>query len=277
MAVDRNAFKSRRAVLAAALGGLGALLAGALGRADEAEAAQGGNALIGVANTGTAETSFENTDGGEVSLKGIQASGIGVKGQSTDSTPSTFVGTSHRNGVFATVGSESGVFANTDEAGVYGFADLSDSSVGVVGHTNQGWGVIGIGAAGVAGFGAWGVFGSADTDQIGVYGNTGASPAPSVAGGIGVLARAESSSQLALSVVGRSQFSQSGRLTILSGKSSRTVSKPGVTPTSWIIATPQTNRSGVFVQAAVPGNGAFTVYLNKAVSGNTVVGYLVIN
>ena len=74
MAVDRNAFKSRRSVLAAALGGLGALLAGALGRADEAEAAQGGNALIGVANTGTAETSFENTDGGEVSLKGKMGS-----------------------------------------------------------------------------------------------------------------------------------------------------------------------------------------------------------
>jgi hypothetical protein len=277
MALDRNAFKSRRSVLAAALGGLGAMLAHALGRADETRAAQGGNALIGVANSGTAETSFENTDADEISLKGVHAHGTGVKAQSTDATPSTFEGTSHRNGLIATVGSESGIFANTDEAGVYGYADLSDSSAGVVGHTNQGWGVIGIGAAGVAGFGGWGVFGSAGTDQIGVYGNTGDSPAPAVAGGIGVLARAESLSQLALRVMGKTQFSQSGRVTILSGHSSRAVSKPGVTPSSWIVATPQTNRAGVFVQAAVPGNGTFTIYLNKAVSGNTLVGYLVIN
>jgi hypothetical protein len=287
MALENNAPKSRRSILAAGAGALSALVAGALGRPSEARAADGGNALIGAANTGSARTSFENQDAGEVSLAGIQTTGIGLSGQSstgtgawtasTDDTPSTFVATSHRNGLVATVGDTTDIFTNTDEAGVYGFADISDSSAGVVGHTNQGWGVIGIGAAGVAGFGSWAVFGSGGAGDIGVYGNTGSSAAPDVAGGIGVLARAESTSQLALKVLGKTQFSRSGRATVLAGHSSRAVTMAGVSAGSWIIATPQTNRAGVFVQSVVPGNGTFTIRLNKAVSGNTIVGYLVIN
>jgi hypothetical protein len=51
----------------------------------------------------------------------------------------------------------------------------------------------------------------------------------------------------------------------------------GVTASSYIIATAQTRRSGVFVQVVVPAAGKFTIYLNKVVSGTTYVGFLVIN
>jgi len=50
-----------------------------------------------------------------------------------------------------------------------------------------------------------------------------------------------------------------------------------VTTSSYIIATPQTNRAGLFVQAVVPAAGKFTIYLNKSVSATTYIGYLVIN
>jgi uncharacterized Ntn-hydrolase superfamily protein len=51
----------------------------------------------------------------------------------------------------------------------------------------------------------------------------------------------------------------------------------GVTTSSYIIATPQTNRAGVYVQSVVPASGKFTIYLNKAVTGTSYIGYLVIN
>jgi hypothetical protein len=52
---------------------------------------------------------------------------------------------------------------------------------------------------------------------------------------------------------------------------------PGVTASSYIIATLQTRRAGVYVHAVVPAAGSFTIYLNKTVTAATVVGYLVIN
>ena len=51
----------------------------------------------------------------------------------------------------------------------------------------------------------------------------------------------------------------------------------GVTGSSYIIATLQTRRAGVYVHAVVPAAGYFTIYLNKIVTGGTAVGYLVIN
>jgi hypothetical protein len=51
----------------------------------------------------------------------------------------------------------------------------------------------------------------------------------------------------------------------------------GVSTSSYVIATLQTRRIGVYVHAVVPGTGYFLIYLNKAVTANTYVGYLVIN
>jgi hypothetical protein len=51
----------------------------------------------------------------------------------------------------------------------------------------------------------------------------------------------------------------------------------GVTTSSYILATLQTRRAGVYVHAVVPAAGYFTIYLNKNVSAATYIGYLVIN
>jgi hypothetical protein len=201
----------------------------------------------------------------------------GARGDSTVSTPSAFSGPSNRSGVIGTMGDTTNIPQNTDEVGVYGYADASSASAGVVGVSHQGWGVIGVGAVGVLGYGSWGVLGDVGPTQIGVYGNTGADPAAVIPGGIGVLARAQSTAQLALRVLGRVQFSRSGRAQVTAGHSTKVITMAGVTAASYVIATPQNNRSGLFVQAVVPGAGQFTIYLNKAVSVTTYIGYLVIN
>jgi hypothetical protein len=47
----------------------------------------------------------------------------------------------------------------------------------------------------------------------------------------------------------------------------------GVTTASYILATPQTNRTGVFAQSVVPAAGSFTIRLNKTVAGTTHVRF----
>lgn len=314
MALDVEKPKTRRAILAAGLGGLGAVAAQALSHPSPADAVTNGNVQLGHGvidsdNDATSETRVNGTTDGQIVFSAIQAaSGVGLYGYSltgqgvkavgggtgtafwgqstdgpglnatsTDSAPSTFVGTSHRTGVIGTMGSQTNAATNTDETGVYGYADASNSSTGVVGHSHQGFGVFGVGAVGVAGAGSWGVLGDVAPTQIGVYGNSGASAAPIVGGGIGVLARAETPASLALKVLGRVQFSRSGRTYIAAGASSRVVALAGVTTASYVLATMATNRAGVYVQAVVTAAGQFTIYMNKVVAGTTYVSYLVIN
>jgi hypothetical protein len=102
---------------------------------------------------------------------------------------------------------------------------------------------------------------------VGVYGVSGI--------GIGVYAKADTGT--ALYVDGRARFRRSGRVYVPARSSHVTVTMSGVTTSSWVIATPQQNRTGVFVQAVVARTGSFTIYLSKTVSLRTLVGYLVIN
>jgi hypothetical protein len=173
-------------------------------------------------------------------------------------------------------------------AGAYGEASGADPTGvwGLGGDTSSGFstGVYGEGDTGVWGFGGWGVFGSSDATGTGVYGFSGASvpAAPAHVGvfgytdsGYAVYARAATGT--ALYVDGKARFRRSGRTYVSAGHSTRVITLAGVTTASYIIATPQTNRAGVFVQAVVPASGKFTIYLNKTVSATTYVGYLVIN
>src|SRR5207248_10156814 len=80
MSVDVKQPRSRRALLAGLAGAAGALATGAIHRLPVVRAADGGNALLGTANTSTIVTSFENTDASESSLKGYHgADGNGVE------------------------------------------------------------------------------------------------------------------------------------------------------------------------------------------------------
>ena len=93
--------------------------------------------------------------------------------------------------------------------------------------------------------------------------------------GVGVAA--SSTSGVALAVSGKVTMNRSGRKAIGAGKSSLKVTMAGITTSSYVVATLQTNRSGTWVQSAVPAAGSFTIYLNKAVTATTYVAFVVIN
>jgi hypothetical protein len=293
---------SRRAVLGAALGGAAAVAAQALAQPRSVAAATDDPALIGNANTGDATTSFENTDAGETSLAAVHAgsgaaleatsaTGAAVMAISTDATPSDgLTDPSHRNGVYAAVGDTSSASTVTDEAGVYGFADVSEGSVGVVGESFLGTGVIGFGDTGVVAFGpsqgllsigSWGVYATGDvgvvgdvgTGGVGVYGFAGSSQIPNPPTGIGVYARAGTNSQLALRVQGRAKFSRSGRVSV--GGATKTVSLAGVSAANtFVVATCQEDAAGVYVRSVVPANGSFKIHLSKKPSKAITVGWI---
>lgn len=134
-------------------------------------------------------------------------------------------------------------------------------------------GVVGVGAPAVIGFGDGlgppGQFGTA------IYGYAGAAP-PEPPNNVGVWAGADSTGY-ALQVSGRAKFSRSGRTSIASGKSSKVVLIPGLTSANLVIATLQTHRTGVYVAAAVPTTGKFTLYLNKTVTATTYFAWFVLN
>lgn len=93
--------------------------------------------------------------------------------------------------------------------------------------------------------------------------------------GVGV--RATSPTGTALLVSGKARFSRSGRIAVVAGKASVAKSLAGVIAGSIVLAVLQTNESGVWVRAAVPAAGKFTVIFNRTLATSAVVGYMVLN
>ncbi len=299
MAMDPVTPRTRRAVIGAALGGAAAVAATSLAGPLSARAATGDSALLGKANQADAPTGFENTTAGETEISvvathagagaGVQGSsvtGTGLRGISSDETPTPDPSIpSHKTGVFGAAGDASGASANTDETGVYGYADLSAYSTGIWGDSSVGSGVYGSGSTGVFGDGDWGVYGTGSTGVIGdagasgvgVYGYTGNNSIPAPSAGVGVYARAETTSQTALQVVGKVKFNRSARVSFTKTQTSKKITMTGVTSSSYVVATMQTNVSGLYVRSVVCGSGYFTIYLSKAAGKTAYVGYMVIN
>jgi len=290
MSVDPSAPRSRRAILASALGGLGAVVASRLIKPETVSANPGDAVLVDGTFSGAGSTTISSTATTGAAIDGSTADATGLKGSSTDNTPvPDFSVASNRTGVIGAAGAtdivEKEISANTDEVGVYGFSTTSANSSGVWGDSFDGTGVSGTGGTGVFGAGYYGVYafgrvavtGEGYYTETGVYGYSGALAAPLPPPGVGVQATAGSTSQIALNVTGKAKFSRSGRTYVATGQYARKITMAGVTASSYVIATLQTRRTGVYVHAVVPGTGYFYIYLNKAVTANTYVGYLVIN
>jgi hypothetical protein len=286
MSVETSTPRSRRAVLAAALGGLGAVIASRIATPDAAKAADGDPVHIGATNDGTTTTALASTGANAAfavtgvgqGVSGTTPDGTGLWGSSTDAVPvADFTLPGHRTGVVGLVGAGAGIANNTGETGVYGFSDVSDNSTGVWGDTASGYGVFGNGFVGVYGLGQLGVVGDVGATGTGVYGFAGTGLPPNPPAGVAVQATAGTPAQVALNVSGKAKFSRSGRTVIARGRSARRINMVGVTGSSYVIATLQTRRAGVYVHAVVPAAGYFTIYLNKIVTGGTAVGFLVIN
>jgi hypothetical protein len=120
MAIDPALPRSRRAILAAGLGGLAATALHAVGRPDVAAAANGDPVLAGQTVQETAATAIQNTAGG-TALQGI---------------------------------SDAATVAPTTKVGVHGYANQDANARGVFGNSPLGTGVYG---SSVSGFGLRGV------------------------------------------------------------------------------------------------------------------------
>jgi hypothetical protein len=142
---------SRRALLAGAIGGLGALAAAAIGRASGVRATNGDTVFVGGSFNETTVTAFTNTGGGN----GLYASSTGSYG--------VYGVSGSGSGVIGTASSGTGVQGNSTS--FYGVAGSSDTSYGVYGTSPNGFGVVGSSTDGTAIYGT-------STNDTGVYGAT---------------------------------------------------------------------------------------------------------
>src|SRR5262245_43834071 len=238
MAIDALVPRSRRAILAAGIGGLAASAAHALGRPAGALATDGQPILQGQTNTGTLSTvvAVANT----TALQGVTdaptGNNYGVRGRTTSTGGAGVVGQS-----VATSGLTYGVRgygASDFGAGVRGDAPLkgvegigtggSVSGVGVVGQsTSNGAGVIGFVGSGFQYQPKEGVHG--ESNDAGAYGTVGRSlHGTAVEGrtddGTAVHASASLPVGTALKVDGTARFSRSGKATVQAGQTSIIVS-----------------------------------------------------
>jgi hypothetical protein len=248
--------RSRRALLTAAAGAAGAIVASAalpLGvAAHDADDIQ-----AGTDNPTAAQTTVTNSAADGTALAGHATgtgAGYGVEGTAAGGA-----------GVFGwSVSAPAGFFTPdlTAYTGVFGSSPASPDGIGTgVWGDSEDIGVYGSGTWGVVGFGGVGVEGDANT----------------AAGAIGVLATAPTNAQWALRVSGKVSLSRSGRTAMSSGTSSKAIALGGVTTTSKVFAVLSTSESGRWVRAVVPTTNKITVYLNTTLSSSAVVSWFVLD
>jgi hypothetical protein len=213
----------------------------------------------GVALAGHGDTSY--------GIVGNSNSGIGILGASGGDI-----------GIKAVSYDNYGLFSTTTfgPAAVHG--EHSHAGIGVEGISDSGPGLFGFSASGrgVKGAGRIGVQGDVGPTQTAVHGFVGPSAAPLPPTGVAVVAQAADSSFVALHVKGRAKFDRSGMLTVGSNSASVTKTLAGVTSSSLVLAVLAEDLAGIWVRAAVPAAGSFTVHLNKPVGNGANVTWFVL-
>jgi hypothetical protein len=179
---------SRRALLAGALGGIGAWAAGAIGRPTVTRAGSDGDVVLGGSNTTTSTTSIHNSANSNtvftvdsisgrgvsvftssaVGVYGDSIAGAGLYGVSGSASQAATVGRSTGDGTGVQGYSGPSIPAAKAKTGVYGRADRDANSRGVVGESPAGIGVEGISGSGTAVHGISGSF-------IGLHGESASS------------------------------------------------------------------------------------------------------
>jgi len=222
MALDPTARRSRRALLASAIGGAAAVAATQLGGPGAALAADPNDVVKDADNPTVGTTSVSTTAAAAafVGQSNAADTGIGLVGKSTF-TPNTATELANV-GVYGVAGADPPVDWVPDEfeSGVYGYSDSSFVAAGVLGVSLSGYGAYGWGDYGVTGNGGTvGVEGFTDNglgggSGVGVLGYAGDGP-PTIPANVGVMAMAPAAGT-ALLVSGRTKFSRAGRSYVLS-------------------------------------------------------------
>lgn len=244
MAIDTTTPRTRRALLAGALGGLAGVAAHAIGKPDIARAGAGA-VMLGAKNNSADRTTIENTTdnstvllarnsaavpgnglvgesaGGGVGVTGRSATGIGVSG----------------SGLRGVVGSGSG----------FGIQGQSDTGVGVAGASETGAGVHGFSTE------SEGVAGSSDTG-IGVWGFS--------SSGTGL--RGSTADGYALQTFGRLALQGASGLAIIpAGSKSVSVQPAAVVNTfSFVLVSAMSNPRGRHLWATTKGPTANTITIH---------------
>jgi hypothetical protein len=130
---------SRRALLAGAIGGLGAWAASAIGRASPARATDGDTIHVGDSLTAASSTTLTNSTTGLAVFSANSTSGFGIYGSSS-STYGVVGISSSSDGVHGVSTSSSGVRGQSDSA--TGVRGISSSGTGVLGDGGTGFGVV---------------------------------------------------------------------------------------------------------------------------------------
>ncbi len=261
-----GALTTRRAVIVGAAAGLAGLVADSVMSARPAGAANGDAVLLGSANYASETTSVSTTLGPGLTVNtsdyaaGVLAAGkvAGVAGTGYNGV----VGTGGTHGVYGT--GEYGVYGISSSSGGYGVYGYSVHGTGVEGQTNA-KGQSGVSGIDLSTHGGHGTYGRS-THGTGAYGHSDT--------GTGVYAG--STSGHALKVVGKVAFSRSGRSTVAAENTSVVVTLAGVTASSMILATLQSDAGAIAVANAVPGAGSFTINLTAAPSSAVKVAWFVI-
>jgi len=255
---------SRRALLVGAIGGIGAVAAGAVARVSPVRAE--GEAIVvgGEYTTATSQTKLLNqANGSTVFWAASTAGGIGVYGTSDSSYA-----------VYGTSTSSVGVFGSSEtDSGVYGASFAGSPEPAIRGwHGGNGTAVLGGSGSVPTAKPKTGVYGHANQDSgsKGVWGFSGR--------GAGVYGQA-SSAGYALRANGRIKVDKvSGVATINKGNVSVTLN-PGVkvTASSFVLLTPRANiGSRGLWYSTNPTAGTITVHLSSSRTSATKIGWLLL-
>ena len=222
-----------------------------------------GSGLIGRAATRgesgvTGVDTFKGGLGRSSGVTGNSLNGTGVNGMSIHHTG--IVGTGFTQG-------QSGV-AGIDFCPTRG-------AQGIYGQSNNGNGVTGVSFKGN------GVVGNSKTPGHSAV--IGLDRAPH--GGNAVFAQSQhgtavlatSNGGTALRVDGKAKFKNSGVVSVPGGQRTVKVSVAGMTASSLVLATIQRPQAGVFIEAAQPGAGSFTITLSRNASSGLPVAWFVID
>jgi hypothetical protein len=243
---SRRRFGRRALMLGAAATGAGvaASLAGGAG----AEAAPDGSGAVQLGkNNSTHSTTQVITRGGS-----------GLKGQTYASGQSGVVGFDT-----STASGGHGVYGHSIHG--FGILGISEHSSGIVGQNTT------AGQSGVAGIDM-----TPGSGGHGVFGQSSKGDAVYCTSENGNALHCSSSKGNALFVEGKAKFSNSGVTDVPAHKKTLTISNGTVTPGSIVLATIQKPQSGVYIEAAEPGSGSFTITLSAAPSGPLPIGWMIL-
>jgi hypothetical protein len=287
MALDTHAPRSRRALLAASLGGVAAIAAHALGRPGPVHAVDPNDVVLGQLNVATTTTEITNPDGDEdVFRANSGGSGSAIEGFSTSGA--AIVGTSGSDvGVTGSSETRSGVHGHTlaptfpavigrslaNGPAVYGYSGADELAptapvkTGVYGRATQDSGSTGVAGQSTAGRGVSGVA----TTGLGVRGFATE----------GVALSSEATTGYALRTKGRVRLDRSaGIATVASGTATKVVT-PGIdlTSTSAVLATLNGEAGGTTTVERVTIDAAantFTIVLTGNTTLSVKVAWLVL-